>query len=81
MNFKDIILKLDNFCKTINKAIIGVAIFEGIVVTFIGIVSNTLTTENPEINRYSTYALIFLGILYLFLFLSEQPIQLAFQVQ
>lgn len=67
MNFKEIIFKLDNFCKTINRAIIGVAIFEGIVVTFIGIVSNTLTTENPDINKYSTYSLIFLGVLYLFL--------------
>ncbi len=67
MDFKEIIVKLDKFCRTINKAIIGVAIFEGIVVTFIGIVSNTLTTDNPEINKYSTYSLIFLGVLYLFL--------------
>jgi hypothetical protein len=67
MNFKEIVGKLENFCKTINKAIIGLAIFEGIVVIFIGIVSNTLTTDNPEINKYSTYSLIFLGVLYLFL--------------
>lgn len=67
MDFKEIIGKLDNFCRTINKMFIVVAIIEGIVVTFIGILSNTLTTANPDINKYSTYLIIFFGLLYLFL--------------
>jgi hypothetical protein len=67
MDFKEIIGKLDNFCRTINKMFIVVAIIEGIVVTCIGILSNTLTTANPDINKYSTYLIIFFGLLYLFL--------------
>ena len=67
MDFKETIATLENYCRIINRAIIGIAIFEGIIVTIIGIVSNTLATDDPEINKYSTYALIFLSVLYLFL--------------
>lgn len=67
MTFNDIITRLDKYAKTINQAIIGVAIFEAVIVIFIGVVSNNLTTENPTINEFSLYTLIFLTALYLLL--------------
>ncbi|MFC6223132.1 hypothetical protein ACFP2F_07755 [Hymenobacter artigasi] len=65
MEFNGIIKRLESFGETINRAVIGAAIFEGIIVTLIGIVSNNLSTENETLNRLSLYAVIFLGITYL----------------
>jgi hypothetical protein len=68
MNEQDSILKkLDKYTSTIHKAIIGVAIFEAILVIFIGIASNNLNTNNIDLNKYSLYSLVFFGIAYLFI--------------
>lgn len=65
MEFNSIIKRLEIFGETINRAIIGAAIFEGIIVTLIGIVSNNLSTDNETLNRLSLYSVVFLGIIYL----------------
>lgn len=67
MTFDDIITRLDKYAKTINRAIIGVAVFEAVIVVFIGVVSNNLTTSNPTLNKVCLYSLVVLTALYLLL--------------
>lgn len=67
MDFASIVKRLEIFAKTINSAIIGVTVFEAIIVMFIGVVSNTVTTDNKLVNTYSFCALIILALVYIFL--------------
>ncbi len=69
MGFDVLIKKLDKFAKTINSMVIGLSIFEGILVIVIGVVSNNLTTENKEINKICLWILLLCSFFYLVLLL------------
>lgn len=66
-NFKETIQKLENYSSTINKAILGTAIIEAILVIIIGIVSNNLKANDNKINSIAIWLLIFFGGVYIFL--------------
>lgn len=66
-NFKDIIQRLEKYSETINKAIVGTAIIEAVLVIIIGIVSNNLKTENDRVNTFAVWLLLFFGSVYVFL--------------
>lgn len=69
MGFEVLIEKLDKFAKTINSSVIGLSIFEGILVIVIGVVSSNLTTENAEINKICLWILLLSSFFYLVLLL------------
>lgn len=66
-NFKETIKRLEKYIATINKAIVGTAIIEAILVIIIGIVSNNLKSEDNKINTNAVWLLLFFGIVYIFL--------------
>ena len=66
-NFKDIIQRLEKYSETINKAIVGTAIIEAVLVIIIGIVSNNLKTEKDTVNTIAVWLLLFFGSVYVFL--------------
>ena len=67
MIFNDAINRLERYVRIINKAVIVTAIFEGILVIIIGIVSNNLNTDNSSVNTITLWLLLFFGALYLLL--------------
>ena len=67
MTFQDIIQRLEKHISFVNKAIVGTAIIEAVLVIIIGIISNNLNTENATVNQIAIWLLIFFGLLYLFL--------------
>ena len=71
MTFQDIIQRLEKHISFVNKAIVGTAIIEAVLVIVIGIISNNLNTENPAVNHIAIWLLIFFGLLYLFLLLVK----------
>jgi len=70
-DFKNSIQRLEKFSATVNKAIVGTAIIEAVLVIIIGIISNNLNTENQTVNKIAIWLLIFFGIVYLFLLLIK----------
>ncbi len=67
MNFSELIERLEKIFRVITAAAIGLSVIEALIVLFIGIASNNITTVNPDINKVWTGVLISLVVVYAFI--------------